>query len=64
MSNPLLSIPPQPVMWYRGGYKDGSGQWQPCKDEDIARSRFDRYEIYSQYSRHWTTAIDLEQNLI
>jgi len=57
----ILGIPPQPVMWYRGGYADGSGTWQPCKDESIARSRFDRYEIYSPNSRHWTTAIDLEQ---
>jgi pimeloyl-ACP methyl ester carboxylesterase len=57
----ILGIPPQPVMWYRGGYADGSGTWQPCKDQDIARSRFDRYEIYCPNSRHWTTAIDLEQ---
>ncbi len=59
--NPLLPIPPQPVMWFRGGYADGSGQWQPCKDQEIARSRFDRYEIYSPFERHWMTAIDLEQ---
>jgi pimeloyl-ACP methyl ester carboxylesterase len=60
-ANPALSIPPQPVMWYRGGYANGTGRWQPCKDQDIARSRFDRYEIYSPNSRHWATAIDLEQ---
>jgi pimeloyl-ACP methyl ester carboxylesterase len=60
--NPLLPIPPQPIMWYRGGYApDGRGNWQPCKDESVARSRFDRYEIYSPFERHWTTAIDLEQ---
>jgi pimeloyl-ACP methyl ester carboxylesterase len=57
----LLDMPPQPVMWYRGGYKDGIGTWQPCKNVAIARSRFDRYEIYSPFSRQWTTAIDLEQ---
>lgn len=57
----LLGIPPQPVMWYRGGYAGGIGTWQPCKNEDIARSRFDRYEIYSAFSRQWTIAIDLEQ---
>jgi len=57
----ILGIPPQPVMWYRGGYADGSGTWQPCKDQSIARSRFDRYEIYSPNARHWSTAIDLEQ---
>ena len=61
-NNPLLPIPPQPIMWYRGGYApDGHGGWQPCKDESVARSRFDRYEIYSPFERRWTTAIDLEQ---
>ena len=60
--SPLLGIPAQPIMWFRGGYfPDGSGGWQPCKDQSIARSRFDRYEIYSPTERHWTTAIDLEQ---
>jgi pimeloyl-ACP methyl ester carboxylesterase len=61
VSSPVLTIPAQPIMWYRGGYSDGTGRWQPCKDESIARSRFDRYEIYSPFSRRWTTAIDLEQ---
>jgi pimeloyl-ACP methyl ester carboxylesterase len=62
-SDPLLYIPPQPIMWYRGGNPpDGSvGGWQPCKDESIAASRYDRYEIYSPNSRRWTIAIDLEQ---
>ena len=60
--NPLLYIPPQPVMWYRGGYApDGSRNWQPCKDRSIAESRFDRYEIYSPFERRWMTALDLEQ---
>jgi Zinc dependent phospholipase C len=59
--NALLDMPPQPVEWYRGGYKDGTGTWQPCKNVEIARSRFDRYEIYSPFSRQWTIAIDLEQ---
>ncbi len=58
----LLYIPPQPVMWYRGGYApDGALNWQPCKDQAIAESRFDRYEGYSVFERHWITAIDLEQ---
>ena len=35
--------------------------WQQCKKAAIAQSRFDRYEIYSEYARHWTNAIDLEQ---
>jgi Zinc dependent phospholipase C len=57
-----LYMPPQPIMWYRGGYAPGDGtDWQPCKDQSIARSRFDRYEIYSMAARHWTIAIDLEQ---
>lgn len=60
-SNLALNIPPQPVMWYRGGYADRTGRWQPCKDQSIACSRFDRYEIYSPNARHWATAIDLEQ---
>src|SRR5579859_3980713 len=60
--NPLLYIPPQPIMWFRGGYApSGGGGWQPCKDRSVARSRFDRYEIYSPTERHWTIAIDLEQ---
>jgi acetyl esterase/lipase len=60
--NLVLNIPPQPIMWYRGGYKPlGDQGWQPCKDQSIARSRFDRYEIYCQNERHWTIAIDLEQ---
>ncbi len=62
--NPLLKgappltphIPAQPIMWYRG-----ADDWQLCKSSSIACSRFDRYEIYSKMSRHWTTAIDLEQ---
>jgi Alpha/beta hydrolase family/Zinc dependent phospholipase C len=59
---PIIELPPQPIMWYRGGYDEkGTGAWQPLKDRSIARSRFDRYEIYSPYSRHWATAIDLEQ---
>ena len=58
----VLFVPPQPIMWYRGGYApDGHNGWQPFKDREIARSRFDRYEIYSPMSRHWTLAIDLEQ---
>jgi hypothetical protein len=58
----LLYIPPQPVMWYRGGYApDGSLGWQPCKDQAIAESRFDRYEVYSRCERPWMTAVDLEQ---
>jgi pimeloyl-ACP methyl ester carboxylesterase len=61
----VIPLPPQPVMWFRGGYKDSTGNvtgnWQPCKDQEIARSRFDRYEIYSPYERHWITAVDLEQ---
>lgn len=60
--NPLLPIPPQPIMWYRGGYApNGARNWQPCKDESIARSRFDRYEVYSPFEQRWITAIDLEQ---
>ena len=44
----VLPLPPQPIMWYRGGYVAGDGlDWQPCKDASIAQSRFDRYEIYS-----------------
>lgn len=57
----VIPLPPQPVMWFRGGYKGGIGTWQPCKDQEIARSRFDRYEIYSPYERRWITAVDLEQ---
>jgi Alpha/beta hydrolase family/Zinc dependent phospholipase C len=58
---PIIELPPQPIMWYRGGYDEkGTGAW-PLKDRSIARSRFDRYEIYSPHSRHWATAIDLEQ---
>jgi hypothetical protein len=58
----VLPIPPQPVMWFRGGYKEGDGlDWQPCKDASVARSRFDRYEIYTPAIRHWITALDLEQ---
>jgi pimeloyl-ACP methyl ester carboxylesterase len=51
-----LYLPPQPIMWYRG-----NEDWQICKNESIARSRFDRYEIYSTNARTWTIAIDLEQ---
>jgi hypothetical protein len=59
---PIVYVPPQPIMWYRGGYAPGDGTgWQPCKDQSIAQSRFGRYEIYSPSSRHWTIAIDLEQ---
>jgi hypothetical protein len=58
----VLPIPPQPILWFRGGYKDGDGLgWQPCKDVSVARSRFDRYEIYTPAIRHWITALDLEQ---
>jgi hypothetical protein len=58
----VIPLPPQPVMWFRGGYApDGALNWQPCKDQEIARSRFDRYEIYSPYERRWITAVDLEQ---
>jgi len=58
----VLPIPPQPIMWFRGGYKEGDGlDWQPCKDASVARSRFDRYEIYTPAIRHWITALDLEQ---
>jgi hypothetical protein len=58
----VLPIPAQPIMWFRGGYKPGDGlDWQPCKDASIARSRFDRYEIYTPDIRHWITALDLEQ---
>ena len=58
----VLPIPPQPIMWFRGGYKAGDGlDWQPCKDVSVARSRFDRYEIYTPAIRHWITALDLEQ---
>jgi len=61
-ANPLLYIPPQPVMWFRGGYApDGAKDWQPCKDMSIAGSRFDRYEIYSPLMRRWITALNLEQ---
>ncbi|MGH8833680.1 MAG: zinc dependent phospholipase C family protein [Actinomycetes bacterium] len=61
-ANPLLYMPPQPVMWFRSGYPpDGTKGWQPCKDMSIARSRFDRYEIYSPYVRRWITALNLEQ---
>jgi hypothetical protein len=58
----VIPIPAQPIMWFRGGYKpnDAFG-WQPCKDMSIARSRFDRYEIYTPAIRHWITALDLEQ---
>ena len=60
--NPLLPIPPQPVMWYRGGYApNGALNWEPCKDQSIAESRFDRYEVYSPFERRWITAVDLEQ---
>ena len=60
--NAVLPLPPQPVMWFRGGYPpDGALDWQPCKDMCIARSRFDRYEIYSPFVRRWITALDLEQ---
>ncbi|MGZ4665042.1 MAG: alpha/beta fold hydrolase [Frankiaceae bacterium] len=59
---PLLPLPPQPVMWFRGGYAPGDGSdWQPCKDISVARSRYDRYEIYTPAIRRWTTALDLEQ---
>jgi len=58
----VLPIPPQPVMWFRGGYEKGDGlDWQKCKDASVARSRFDRYEIYTPAIRHWITALDLEQ---
>ena len=58
----VLPIPAQPIMWFRGGYEKGDGLgWQPCKDASIARSRFDRYEIYTPAIRHWITALDLEQ---
>ena len=58
----LVPIPAQPIMWYRGGYKENDAfGWQPCKDMSIARSRFDRYEIYTPAIRHWITALDLEQ---
>ena len=58
----VLPIPPQPIMWFRGGYKAGDGlDWQACKDASVARSRFDRYEIYTPAIRHWITALDLEQ---
>ena len=61
-ANPLLYMPPQPVMWFRGGYPpDGAKDWQLCKDVSIAGSRFDRYEIYSPFVRRWITALDLEQ---
>jgi pimeloyl-ACP methyl ester carboxylesterase len=61
-ANPLLYMPPQPVMWFRGGYPpDGTNGWQPCKDMSIAGSRFDRYEIYSPFMRRWITALNLEQ---
>jgi hypothetical protein len=57
-----LPIPAQPIMWFRGGYTPGDGlDWQSCKDASIARSRFDRYEIYTPKIRHWITALDLEQ---
>ena len=49
-------IPPDPIMWFRG-----ADDWQTCKKASIAQSRFDRYEIYSEYVRHWANAIDLEQ---
>ena len=59
---PLLPLPAQPVTWYRGGYMAGDGlDFQPWKDRAIAQSRFDRYEIYSPLTRHWNTALDLEQ---
>jgi pimeloyl-ACP methyl ester carboxylesterase len=56
-------VPPQPLMWYRAGQPDSKGNpdWLLCKQAYIAQSRFDRYEIYSVYSRHWAIAIDLEQ---
>ena len=58
----VLPLPPQPIMWFRGGYEAGDGlDWQACKDASIARSRFDRYEIYTPAIRHWITALDLEQ---
>ena len=50
----IMFIPAQPIMWYRGP------DWEPCKSSFIAQSRFDRYEIYSSASRHWTSAVDLE----
>jgi pimeloyl-ACP methyl ester carboxylesterase len=55
--NSPLSIeygPPQPVQWYR------SSDWQPCKTSMIAQSRFDRYEVYSTFLRHWSPALNLE----
>jgi hypothetical protein len=63
-ADPLIRglIPAQPIMWFRGGYAPGDRlDWQPCKDASIARSRFDRYEIYTPAIRHWITALDLEQ---
>ena len=66
---PLLPLPPQPIMWFRGGYEDvrnpgnaiAGTDWQPWKDMAVAQSRFDRYEIYSPLTRHWAAALDLEQ---
>ena len=58
----VVPIPAQPIMWFRGGYEAGDAfGWQPCKDMSIARSRFDRYEIYTPAIRRWITALNLEQ---
>jgi len=63
VQQPLLPfVPAQPIMWYRGDDfpPTTSPSWKACKESFIAQSRFDRYEIYSDKTRDWTSALDLE----
>jgi hypothetical protein len=55
----LGGLPPDPEMWYRDDWTDGSGK--SATTSFITQSRFDRYEIYSAMARLWTTSIDTEQ---
>ncbi len=69
--SPQLGIPADPEMWFRAdwpGYGTTTGASNgvrtvnlDCAKSNVTQSRFDRYEIYSQQIRRWTTAIDLEQ---
>jgi pimeloyl-ACP methyl ester carboxylesterase len=69
--SPQLGIPADPEMWFRAdwpgyGTTTGAGNGAvtvnlDCAKSNVTQSRFDRYEIYSQEVRRWTTAIDLEQ---
>ena len=53
-------LPPDPEMWFRDDWTDFNGV-ADCKSSFIAQSRYDRYEVYSDLMRRWTTAIDTEQ---